>query len=80
MASYSICLQPSVERDVRHISAANVERIFARIETLAVNPLPRGAVKLSGADGLYRVRAGDYRVVYELDKTGRRILIHYIRH
>jgi mRNA interferase RelE/StbE len=80
MASYSIRLQPSVEKDIRRIAAATLDRIFTRLEALAANPLPPGAAKLSGAEGLYRVRVGDYRIVYELDHSSKQVLVHYVRH
>ncbi|MEN6452336.1 MAG: type II toxin-antitoxin system RelE/ParE family toxin [Thermoguttaceae bacterium] len=80
MASYSVHLQPSVERDVRHIPRADCSRIFARIEALSSSPLPPGALKLSDAEGLYRIRAGNYRIVYQVDHKTRRVVVHYVRH
>jgi mRNA interferase RelE/StbE len=80
MASYNVRLQPSVEKDVRHIAAADLRRIFERIDALADDPFPRGVAKLAGAEGLYRVRAGDYRIVYEVEHSSSQIVVQYIRH
>ena len=80
MASYSIRLQPSVEKDVRRIAQSDLRRIFERIEALSADPFPRGVVKLTGAEGLYRVRAGDYRIVYEVEHSSSQIIVQYIRH
>jgi len=80
MDSYSIHFQPSVEKDVRHIPKTDLRRIFERIENLSSVPFPRGAAKLSGAEGLYRIRAGNYRSVNEVDPILSQIVIHYIRH
>ena len=80
MASYSVRLQPSVEKDFRRISGDNLKRIFLRINALADDPLPRGAAKLSGAEGLYRIRVGDYRIVYKLGQSSKQVVIHYVRH
>jgi mRNA interferase RelE/StbE len=80
MDSYNIRLKPSVDKDVRRIAGPELRRGFERIESLAVNPFPRGALKLSGAEGLYRIRVGDYRIVYDVDISSFQILIHYIRH
>ncbi len=80
MASYSIRFQPSVEKDVRHIAARDLRRIFDHIDSLANDPFPRGAAKLSGAEGLWRIRVGNYRIVYEVVVSPRQILIQYIRH
>jgi mRNA interferase RelE/StbE len=41
-------------------------RIGARIDSLSKNPRPSGSEKLQGADGLYRVRQGDYRIIYTI--------------
>lgn len=80
MASYSVKFKPSVERDLRSLPEAVVGRVSRRIEGLKSHPLPRLAVKLSGAERLYRIRVGEYRIVYEVDAQARQILIHYIRH
>lgn len=80
MESYEIAFQPSVEKDLRKISQENCNRILARIEGLKTEPLPAQALKLTGTEGLYRIRVGDYRVVYEVDIKAKRVLIYYIRH
>ncbi|MBN1394739.1 MAG: type II toxin-antitoxin system RelE/ParE family toxin [Pirellulales bacterium] len=80
MASYSVRFQPSVEKDFRRISGDNLNRIFLRINALADEPLSRGAVKLSGTEGLYRIRVGDYWIVYAPDRLSKRVVIHYVRH
>lgn len=80
MAPYEIAFQPSVEKDLRKLSPKNCDRIIARIEDLAHEPLPAKVAKLKGTEGLYRIRVGDYRIVYEIDPTAKSILIHYVRH
>lgn len=42
--------------------------------------MPRLAVKLAGGEGRYRVRVGDYRIIYGVDTRVRQITVHYIRH
>jgi mRNA interferase RelE/StbE len=51
-----------------------------RIEKLKDEPLPHGAEKLEGAERLYRIRVGDYRIVYEVDTQAKEIMILYVRH
>jgi len=80
MGSYSISFKPSVEKDLRHLSRTLVSRVMECIEKLKTDPLPRRAVKLSAAERLYRVRVGDYRIVYEVDTEAKQITIHYVRH
>lgn len=80
MASYKVILKPSVEKDLRSLPQSLVARVFGHIEALQSNPLPRGARKLSAADELYRVRVGDYRIVYAVDTGARRVTVYYVRH
>jgi mRNA interferase RelE/StbE len=80
MDQYEIAFQPSVEKDLRKLSSENRERVFARITELRNEPLPSQVVKLTGTESLYRIRVGDYRIVYEVDTEFKRVLIHYVRH
>ncbi len=80
MSPYEISLQPSIEKDLRKLSAENCDRILTRIEALVNEPFPVQAIKLKGTEGLYRIRVGDYRIIYEVDTDAACILIHYIRH
>ena len=80
MASYSLSYKPSIEKDFRAIPQKTVARIFSRIQNLRLDPFPQGVVKLEGAERLYRLRVGDYRVVYEVIRDERAIIIHYVRH
>jgi mRNA interferase RelE/StbE len=66
MASYNIALKPSVEKDLRSFPASLVSRLMKRIEGLRDDPFPRRAVKLSGTERLYRIRVGDYRIIYDV--------------
>jgi mRNA interferase RelE/StbE len=65
VARYEIAFKPSVLKDVRNIPERDLRRINARILALAGDPRPQGCVKLSGEE-FYRIRIGDYRVVYEI--------------
>jgi len=80
MASYKVALKPSVEKDLRLLPQSVVSRVFKQIEALGNEPFPRQSRKLAGAEQLYRVRVGDYRVVYGIDKAAKEVIIHYVRH
>ena len=80
MASYNVIFKPSVEKDLRSLPRAVAGRIFKRIEALGENPLPRQSLKLGGAEQLYRIRAGDHRVIYGVDKDNRQVIVYYVRH
>ncbi len=80
MDSYSVRLKPSVEKDLRPLTQPLVSRLLKRIDSLKSDPFPHGASKLSGAERFYRIRVGDYRIVYEVDTEAKQVTIHYVRH
>ncbi len=80
MATHKVVLKPSVEKDLRPLPKSMVARIMKRIEALSDDPFPDQATKLAGTEQLYRVRVGNYRVVYGVDKAARQVIVHYIRH
>ena len=65
MAKYEILFRPSVAKDTRQIPRGELKRILKRIDALRADPHPPGSVKLSGRD-YYRIRQGDYRIIYEI--------------
>ena len=80
MPAYRVVVKPSVEKDLRSVRPAVVARVFAVIDELREEAFPRGCVKLVGTEGLYRVRLGQYRVIYAVDGSARLITVHYVRH
>ena len=80
MASYAIDLKRSAERDLRKLPPSLVPTIVNRVEALANDPFPRQSAKLVGSDVTYRLRAGVYRIIYEVDSDTRVITVHHIRH
>ena len=80
MASLRIEFKRSAEHDLRGINPKLVPNILRRLELLTEEPRPRQALKLAGTDSLYRLRVGDYRVIYEIDIATNSILVFYVRH
>ncbi len=80
MASYKLVVKPSVEKDLRSLPKPLVARALEQIEQLKGNPFPRQSIKLAGAEQLYRLRIGDYRIIYGVEVAARVITIHYVRH
>ena len=80
MAEYGVTFARSARRELEALEGSYAARIFARIEALAVEPRPGGAKKLQGGQGLWRIRVGDYRVVYNIDDRQRAVDIVRIRH
>ena len=80
MGSYSVILKPAVEKDLRSLPKKVLARVFERIETLENEPFSRQSLKLEGAEQMYRLRVGDYRIIYEIDQANRQITVHHVRH
>ncbi len=80
MASYKVIFRPSVEKDLRSLPPSVVARVFKPIEALRDDPFPRQSIKLAGAELLYRIRIGDYRVIYGVDTDNKQVVVHYVRH
>ena len=76
---YDVFLKPSVEKDLCRLPTLMVQRLLDRIAALSGDPRPRGMVKLTGAERLYRIRLGDYRIVYEIEDEARRLTVYYVR-
>jgi mRNA interferase RelE/StbE len=74
---YSLEFTTSAAREYRSLDRQVQRRVATKIEELCSNPFPPGAKKLQGEPDHYRVRAGDYRVVYRVD--GRRVVIVIVR-
>jgi mRNA interferase RelE/StbE len=64
--AYQVELLPSAHRDLRKLPRPIQIQIAAELHQLAENPRPAGVVKLVGAENLWRIRIGNYRVVYEI--------------
>ncbi len=66
MAAYRLELSPRASRDLKRLPAPVQIRLKGHIDALAENPRPRGVSKLRGDANAYRIRVGDYRVLYEV--------------
>ena len=77
---YRIEVTKSAERDLRDLPTDVAKRVVARIASLAENPCPNGVKKLAGMDDLYRIRVGDYRIIYEIRDAAILITVVRVRH
>ena len=75
MGSYKIVWKKSTERDIRKIDPKQVPRLIEAIESLIEDPFPLQCHRLRGTEKLYRIRIGDYRVIYEVNKEEKTITI-----
>jgi mRNA interferase RelE/StbE len=81
VARYSVYIKRSAAKELELVAARHPrQRLTARIQGLAAEPRPHGCEKLAGYDDRYRVRQGDYRIVYLLDDIERTVTIFKIGH
>ena len=78
-ASYSVVIKKSAERELRVLPKQDLPRVVDRIRALAGDPRPLGNEKITGQER-YRIRQGDYRIVYAVDDEGRTVEIVKIGH
>jgi mRNA interferase RelE/StbE len=79
VANYELVVRPSVSKDTKDIPAHDLKKILLKIEALCHDPRPPGSVKLSGMD-YYRIRHGDYRIIYEIEDTRLIIVVVKVGH
>jgi mRNA interferase RelE/StbE len=79
MTNYKIVIKQSVAKDLRPIPNKDVKRILQRIEQLAQDPRPPVSEKLSGEEK-YRVRQGNYRILYRIEDEILTVFIVKIGH
>ena len=77
---YEVYLEGAAERDLRRLPEEMFRRIIPHIRSLAEDPRPPGCRKIAGAESDWRIRVGDYRVVYEIDETERAVRVFRVRH
>ena len=77
---YEVYLEQAAERDLRRLSAEEFHRIVPQIKALADNPRPFGCHKITGSKSDWRIRVGDYRVLYEIDAKAKIVRVFRIRH
>ncbi len=80
MDSFTIDVRPSAEKELRMIPTYIISKITTAINDLAVNPFPLNSVKLTGKEEAYRIRIGDYRVVYVVNVKKKHLIIQRVRH
>lgn len=78
--TYNIELSPAAVRHLRKLDGSARRRVQAAIELLATQPRPAGAKMLVGGDGEWRVRTGDYRIIYEIHDDVLLVLVLTLGH
>ena len=78
--TYSVKIAPSAERQLRKFDPQVRRRVQAAIDLLAYGPRPPKAIQLVGGSGEWRVRTGDYRIVYEIHDDELIVLVLRLGH
>lgn len=76
---YELRLARSARKELESLPDAVLARVARELDALPANPRPRGCKKLRGASDLWRVRVGDYRIIYHVDDRARLIEVRAIR-
>ncbi len=77
--TYKIIIKPSAQKDLDKLQNKELKRIVARLEQLRINPRPIGVQKLSDEEG-YRLRSGNYRILFVINDKIKNIFIYRIKH
>ena len=79
MGSYKLAIKPSAAKELEAVPRKDRVRVAHKLQALAGNPRPQGCERLAGHE-LYRIRQGDYRVLYEVVDRDHSITIYKIGH
>jgi mRNA interferase RelE/StbE len=78
--AYRVEVAPHAERQLRRLSKSVQARLTTRMKALADEPRPPGVEKLAGEENLYRVRVGDYRIIYAIEDEVLLVLVVTVGH
>lgn len=80
MIMYRVFLERTAEKDLERLSSEIHDRVIAAIRSLGHNPRPADCRKLAGSKNDWRIRVGDYRVIYEIADSIRIVRVNRVRH
>lgn len=77
--SYEVLILRRAQKELADLSKIDYERVRDAVVGLSENPRPVGCKKLVGREG-WRIRSGNYRVIYEIDDAQKKVLVMHIGH
>jgi len=80
MGEYSVFVAPAFKREFKKLGQKVQRKIIKKLEGLAVDPRPAGVEKLSQDPRFWRVRVGDYRIIYAIDDKKSVVVACLVRH
>jgi mRNA interferase RelE/StbE len=78
--TYAVALSPAAARQLRKLDPQARRRVQAAIDLVAIEPRPPAATQLVGGGGEWRVRTGDYRIIYEIEDDQLLVLVLTVGH
>lgn len=75
---YDVLVLPSAEKELAAIPARDLARILKRIELLSENPRPQGVQKLKGTKDQFRIRQGEFRMLFRIDEARKRVFVYAV--
>ena len=79
-ASYTVIISRSAQKEIRSLDQVMRVRILQALRALALDPRPSSCRKLTGAQNRWRIRVGDYRIIYAVNDTDHMVDITAVRH
>jgi mRNA interferase RelE/StbE len=80
VADYAVVFARSARKELQNLDPQIARRILKQVEALVTNPRPSGVVKLEGSTDLWRIRIGEWRVVYRISDRDRLVDVIAVRH
>ena len=77
--AYAVFIKKSAQKEMRRLERRFFDRVSKKILALETIARPRGVRKLHGGEG-YRLRVGDYRLLYTIDDAARQVMVYAVRH
>ncbi|WP_254412920.1 type II toxin-antitoxin system RelE family toxin [Dyadobacter diqingensis] len=77
---YQLIITNSAQKEIRNLQKTEVQKIIPAIQSLSENPRPPGCKKLVSVNNIYRIRIGNYRVLYSIDDLIRIVEISGVKH
>ena len=77
---YEVYLEKSAENDLKRLPTSVFDRIIPQIKSLGEDPRPSGCRKITDSKSDWRIRIGDYRVIYDIDKKAKAVRVMRVRH
>jgi mRNA interferase RelE/StbE len=77
---YTIIIENKAQKEFLKLPRSHIDSVKKAINNLEKEPRPQGSKKLSGKDDGYRIRVGDFRILYSIDDSRKLVTIYHIRH